>query len=128
MQSKPTASRKEFNVYAIEVKVIDSKVDWNFYVGYTERTLDQRWLTYTELGRSVSKFFRNDRVHALAYRKDLMKGWGPYDTKDEALIAEGDFALHLKDRGYRVYSDMLKKAEQRRAEGTALMQPRPTGL
>jgi len=111
----PHGKRKgpQHRVYVIEVEVVDESIPWNFYVGYTNLYLRERWERYEALSDSVAKYFRKGDVIALKFRYDLMKGWGPYKTKDEGLWAEGELALKLLKAGHKVYSDQLKVAEAR---------------
>lgn len=97
----------QHRVYVIEVKVVDESIPWNFYVGYTNLYLLERWKRYEDLSGSVSKYFRKGQVVALKFRYDLMKGWGPYHTKDEGYQAEGELARSLSSAGFKVYSDKL---------------------
>ena len=108
----PHGKRKgpQHRVYVIEVEVVDESIPWNLYVGYTNLYLRERWKKYEELSDTVSKYFRKDRVVALKFRYDLMKDWGPYDTKEEGIWAEGELALTLLKAGQKVYSDQLKVA------------------
>ena len=103
----------QHRVYVIEVEAIDKSISWTLYVGYTNLYLRERWERYESLSDRVSKFFRKGQVVALAYRFDLMDGWGPYDTKAEGLWAEGELALTLTRAGHNVYSDQPKVAIKR---------------
>ena len=103
----------QHRVYVIEVEVVDESIPWNFYVGYTNLHLQERWERYEALANSVSKYFRKGQVVALKFRYDLMKDWGPYATRDEGIWAEGELALMLSKAGYNVYSDQLKVAVER---------------
>ena len=100
----------QHRVYVIEVERVDPAITWDFYVGSTGLYLRERWERYEQLTDKVSKYFRRGQVKALRYRYDLMKGWGPYDTHDECLQAEGDLAVALQLAGFSVYSDRLKHA------------------
>ena len=103
----------QFRVYVIEVQRLTPDATFDFYVGSTGNYLRERWANY-EQNKKVSKHFRNGHVQALDYRYDLMQGWGPYMTRDEAEKAEGELAYSLKQQGLQVYSDRLKFAEQER--------------
>ena len=83
----------------IEVEIVHKSIPWNLYVGYTNLYLRERWKRYEELSPSVSKFFRSGKVIALEFRYDLTKGWGPYDTKEEGIWAEGALVLTLSRGG-----------------------------
>ena len=114
----------QHRVYVIEVKHLQPGIDWDYYVGYTNNFLKVRWEKYEQLADSVAKVFRDRKVKALEYRYDLMKGWGPYATKELGEIAEGDLALYLEDRGYRTYSNELKHAKNRRKDGILMVVPK----
>jgi len=103
----------QHRVYVIEVEVVDESILWNLYVGYTSLYLQERWERYEALAESVSKYFRKGQVVALKFRYDLMKDWGPYATRDEGILAEGELALTLSKAGHNVYSDQLKVAIER---------------
>lgn len=100
----------QHRVYVIEVERLDPSITWDLYVGSTNLYLRERWERYEQLTDTVSKYFRRGQVRALGYRYDLMKGWGPYDSKEECLVAEGALAAQLQRDGYAVYSDRLKYA------------------
>lgn len=103
----------QHRVYVIEVEVMDKSIPWNLYVGYTNLYLRERWKKYEELSASVSKYFRSGKVVAREFRYDLMKGWGPYNTKEEGIWAEGELAFTLSREGFKVYSEQLKVAVAR---------------
>jgi len=116
MDTFPLHSKRkgpQHRVYVIEVEVVDESIPWNLYVGYTNLYLRERWKKYEDLSDSVSKYFRKGRVVALKFRYDLMKGWGPYETNEEGIWAEGELALTLLKAGHKVYSDQLKVAIER---------------
>ena len=92
---------------------MDKSIPWNLYVGYTNLYLRERWKKYEELSASVSKYFRSGKVVAREFRYDLMKGWGPYNTKEEGIWAEGELAFTLSREGFKVYSEQLKVAVAR---------------
>jgi hypothetical protein len=113
MDTFPPHSKREgpqHRVYVIEVEVVEESIPWNLYVGYTNLYLRERWERYEDLSDSVSKYFRKGHVVALKFRYDLMKGWGPYDTQEDGMWAEGELALTLMKAGHKVYSDQLKVA------------------
>jgi len=99
----------QHRVYVIRVERLDEAITWDYYVGYTNLYLRERWQRYEQLTDTVSKFFRRGQVRAIGYEYDLMKGWGPYDAKEDGLQAEGDLARALRDAGYAVHSDRLDK-------------------
>ncbi len=103
----------QHRVYVIEVKVIDPKISWTLYVGYTNLYLRERWQRYIEMLDKIFKYFRTHRVEATHFRYDLMDRWGPYETREEAIMAEGDLPLALQKLGHAVYSDQLKAAIER---------------
>jgi len=111
----PHSKRKgpQHRVYVIEVEVVGESIPWNLYVGYTNLYLQERWERYQTLSGTVSRYFRRGQVVAKEFRFDLMKGWGPYDTRDEGIWAEGELALTLSKAGHKVYSDQLKVAIER---------------
>ena len=122
---KPTPKRPQHRVYVIEVERLDPTVDWDYYVGYTNNFFKVRWEKYVDLvPNSVSGYFRHGKVKALGYRYDLMKGWGPYETKQAGELAEGDLALYLEDLGYRTYTDKLDDARKRRVAGIPMVGPK----
>lgn len=100
----------QHRVYVIEVERIDESITWDLYVGSTNLYLRERWQRYEQVTDTVSKYFRRGQVRAVGYRYDLMKGWGPYETKEQALDAEGELALALEAAGWAVYSDRLRHA------------------
>lgn len=97
----------QHRVYVIKVESLDEAIPWDNYVGYTTLYLRERWQRYQDLNGKVSKYFRKRQVRARHFEYDLMNGWGPYETKEEGLQAEGELARHLLAAGYAVYSDQL---------------------
>ena len=98
----------QHRVYVIRVERVDETVTWDYYVGYTNLYLRERWDRYQDLTGSVSTSFRRGQVRAVEYAYDLMDGWGPYETREQGLQAEGDLARTLHRAGYAVYSDRMK--------------------
>lgn len=103
----------QHRVYVIEVERIDPAIRWDLYVGSTNLYLRERWQRYEQLTSTVSKYFRRGQVRAVRYRYDLIAGWGPYDTHEQALEAEGRLAASLERSGHAVHSDRLKHGRGR---------------
>lgn len=103
------------HVYVIRVERLTSTGTFDYYVGSTGQTLEDKWKRYQTLSsKRLSSHFLKGHVRAVALETTLMKGWGPYESDELAKFAEGELALHLQDRGYAVYSDELKWAVRRR--------------
>ena len=98
----------QHRVYVVAVERVDPAITWDLYVGSTNLYLRERWQRYENLTDKVSQYFRHGKVRAIGYRYDLMDGWGPYETREEALEKEGALATSLQRDGYSVYSDRLK--------------------
>jgi len=115
---KAAPERKSVHhVYVIRVQRITATGKFDYYVGSTGQTLEDKWERYVTLSsKRLSGYFLNGHVKAIALEPTLMNGWGPYESDDLAKFAEGELALHLQDRGYVVYSDELKWAVRRRNE------------
>lgn len=96
-------TRREYAVYVIELSrdcVREPCALAPLYVGQTAHTPEHRFTQHTAGGRLASgKAHR----YGVRLRHDLMKGIGPFRTRQEAEAAERALAAALERRGHRVF-------------------------
>jgi hypothetical protein len=94
---------EDYSVYVVELSRdagTQSKARGCVYVGETGLTPEERFSRHMKGGRTSSpKVFR----HGVRLRPDLSFGFGPYETRDEALAAEAALAAKLRSEGYEVF-------------------------
>jgi hypothetical protein len=92
-----------YSVYIIELSRDCLRTPCAFaplYVGQTAHTPEQRFDQHKAGGKlAASKAYR----YGIRLRLDLMKGIGPFSTRNEAEAAEKAVAAALEQRGHRVF-------------------------
>jgi hypothetical protein len=92
-----------YSIYVIELSrecVTEACALAPVYVGQTAHTPEERFAQHKAGGRlSAAK----PRRFGTRLRYDLMKGIGPFATRDEAEAAERAVAEALERRGHRVF-------------------------
>ena len=98
---KPTKS-----VYIIEVENLDRKNNWDYYVGYTGKNVEERYKEHL-IGYKSWREFKAGRSRPKGLAFDLMAEFPKFYTVSAAKEAEGLVARALRDSEYEVYSDMI---------------------
>ena len=96
------------SVYIIEVENLVSESNWDYYVGMTGKSIEQRFKEHVEGYNAWKKF---DKGFCKPVRLDyaLCSTFPKFHTEAAAKQAEGEVARALRESGYEVYSDMLDK-------------------
>ncbi len=98
---KPT--KREYHVYIIQLSraaVPEPCSLAPLYVGQTAHTPEHRFAQHEQGGRLAAGMPHRFGVRL---RYDLMKGIGPFSTRQEAEAAEKSVAEALERRGHRVF-------------------------
>jgi hypothetical protein len=97
----PDAAPRRYSVYVIELSrdcVAEPCALAPLYVGQTAHTPEQRFEQHKAGGRlAAGKPYR----YGIRLRHDLMKGIGPFDSREAAERAEREVAEALARRGHR---------------------------
>jgi hypothetical protein len=101
--SRRSASSRTYSIYIIELSRACTKQPCALaplYVGQTAHTPEERFAQHKAGGKlAASKAHR----FGIKLRLDLMKGIGPFATRQEAEAAEKAVAEALERRGHRVF-------------------------
>jgi len=101
--AKPRSSSVTYCIYIIELArdcVKEPCALAPLYVGQTAHTPEQRFAQHMAGGKLAA---RKPRDFGVRLRYDLMKGIGPFNTREDAEAAEKEVAAALKRRGHRVF-------------------------
>ena len=95
------------SVYIIEVENLVAECKWDYYVGMTGKSIEQRFKEHVEGYHAWKKF---DKGYCKPVRLDyaLCSTFPKFHTEAAAKQAEGEVARALRESGYEVYSDMLE--------------------
>src|SRR4029453_2452471 len=96
-------ARRTYSIYIIELSRACTKHPCALaplYVGQTAHTPEQRFAQHKAGGKLAA---RRPYKFGLKLRLDLMKGIGPFSTRQEAETAEKAVAEALARRGHRVF-------------------------
>jgi hypothetical protein len=102
-------SDPRYSVYVIEVEKIDSKLEYDFYVGSTGNPVRYRFAQHVPNHKFAARIFRNSRAKALCIRWDMTFGFPKFHTKSAAEMAESWLASLIQESGWNVCSDQLRK-------------------
>lgn len=96
------------SVYIIEVENLVEGSHWDYYVGMTGNSIEQRFQDHADGHKAWKKF---DKGICKPVRLDysLCSVFPKFHTEEAAKRAEGEVARALRDLGYEVYSDMIDK-------------------
>lgn len=101
------------HVYVIRVKPIQGRCDFDFYVGSTCRTVEERLGVHREGGMFAASIFKRRRTGRRARPgricEELMLGTPPFPDRDSAVLGERVLANAILSFGYKVSSDMVDK-------------------
>jgi hypothetical protein len=96
-------ARRRYSIYVIELSrdcVAEPCAFAPVYVGQTAHTPEERFLQHKAGGRLAAS---KPHKFGVRLRLDLMKGIGPFTTREEAERAEQELAEALERRGHRVF-------------------------
>lgn len=102
-------------VYVIDVEPLSRFGDYDFYVGSTGKTVQERFADHVAGGAYAAAIFRHDqkfpagRARPVRLCPELMLGTPPFPNRAAAVRAEGILARRIAACGYRVRSDALTK-------------------
>jgi hypothetical protein len=102
-RSTPKPAARAYQVYVIELSrdcVSEPCALAPLYVGQTAHTPEYRFAQHRKGGRLAAGMPHRFGVRL---RYDLMKGFGPFETRPAAEAAEQAVALALERRGHRVF-------------------------
>lgn len=106
-RSKPVSRRRAavrtYSIYVIELSrdcVTMPCALAPVYVGQTAHTPEERFAQHKAGGRLAAG---TPHRYGMKLRYDLMRGIGPFATRDEAEAAEQRVAAALERRGHRVF-------------------------
>lgn len=98
----------KFSIYVIEVENLDDREDWDFYVGSTGKTIEERFKDHRNRRKTAWRKFKcgvckPKRLHKIS--KDFPK----FYSRLVAEQAEGDTARFLRSLNYKVGCNKLAK-------------------
>lgn len=96
------------SVYIIEVENLVEGSDWDYYVGMTGNSIEQRFQEHVD-GYKAWKKFDKGFCRPLRLDYSICSVFPKFHTEGAAKRAEGEVARTLRDLGYEVYSDMINK-------------------
>lgn len=85
---------------------MDSKNNWDYYVGYTGKSVEERFNEHLQ-GYKTWREFKTQRSRPIRLSTDLMAILPRFHTISAAKTAEGMIARALRDSEFEVYSDMI---------------------
>jgi hypothetical protein len=98
-----------YSVYVIEVEKLDPTLKFDFYVGSTSKSIQQRFSQHVPNHDLAAQMFRHSRAKAKQVRWDLIMDFPKFHTRDAAVNAEGLLARAIQRAGWSVCSDRLDK-------------------
>ena len=113
---------RRYALYVIEIESLDERVPYEFYVGYTLTSGQNRFRQHQSGGDRAARIFRSKRARAVRLRSDLTEGLPRYRTKETALAAEGLLARVITANVGPAYSDqrdVRRKRHEARRSATA---------
>lgn len=94
------------SVYVIQVENISVENNWDYYVGYTGKTIETRFQEHIA-GYKTWEEFKKGRSRPLSIAYDLCSVYPKFHTTEAAKKAEGLVARALRDAGFNAYSDQI---------------------
>lgn len=96
------------SVYIIEVENLIEGSNWDYYVGMTGNSIEQRFQEHID-GYNTWRNFKKGICKPVRLEYSLCSFFPKFHTQEAAKLAEGEVARFLRELGYEVYSDMIDK-------------------
>lgn len=96
------------SVYIIEVENLMEGSRWDYYVGMTGKSIEERFQEHVDCYKTWTEF-KNGICRPVRLDYSLCSLFPKFHTEEAAKHAEGVVARELRDLGYEVYSDMIDK-------------------
>lgn len=96
------------SVYIIEVENLVEDSNWDYYVGMTGNSIEQRFQEHVD-GYKAWKKFDKGFCRPLRLDYSICSVFPKFHTQAAAESAEGEVARALRNLGYVVYSDKIDK-------------------
>jgi hypothetical protein len=105
--SRSHDSEAMFSVYILDVIPLVENCPYNFYVGSTWKSVEERHQEHKQKGDKSSRIFRK-RADVGDIRWDLMEGFPKFHTRAAVERAEGRVAKWLVNKGHQVRCNALE--------------------
>lgn len=109
-ESLKSSDEAKYSVYILEVLPLSDSCKYDFYVGSTGLSIEDRHKQHKSGGAKSARIFRS-RATVGEIRWDLMDGFPKFRKRETVERAEGRVAQWLANRGFSVRCDRLA-AEQ----------------